>query len=166
MSKENSFDIVSEFDHQELVNAMDQARREIGARFDLKDSGSTLELEENKKIQVTAPDEMKLRNVFDILENKIIKRGLSAHILDAQKVEEALGGKVKQTILLKQGIDKEQAKKIVGEIKKTGLKVQASVQGEQVRVTAKSRDDLQAVITAMKAFGDEQNLPLQFENYR
>ncbi|HEY9687474.1 MAG TPA: YajQ family cyclic di-GMP-binding protein [Coleofasciculaceae cyanobacterium] len=166
MSKDASFDIVSDFDQQELVNALDQTRREIGSRFDLKDSGSTLEMEENKKVVITTTDEFRAKNIYDILENKVTKRGLSPLILDVKEAESALGGKVRQNIELRRGITTETAKKIVSEIKDTKLKVQASIQGDQVRVTGKNRDDLQAVIQAMREFGERQSLPLQFTNYR
>lgn len=166
MSKDASFDIVSDFDQQELVNALDQARREIGTRFDLKDSGSDLELEEGKKVVITTTDEFRAKNIFDILESKVTKRGLSPLILDPQTPEPALGGKVRQVINLKRGLSSEIAKKIVAAIKETKLKVQPSIQGEQVRVTGKNKDDLQAVIQKMREFGDKQSLPLQFTNYR
>ena len=166
MSKDASFDIVSDFDQQELVNALDQTRREIGARFDLKDSGSTVELEEGKKIVITTTDEFRAKNIYDILENKVTKRGLSPLILDMKESEAALGGKVRQVIELKKGISTEIGKKIVAEIKETKLKVQASIQGEQVRVSGKSRDDLQAAIARVREFGEKQSLPLQFTNYR
>lgn len=167
MSKEASFDIVSEFDHQELINALDQARREVGTRFDLKDTGATIELEDdNSKIVITAKDEFGGKNIYDIIENKVTKRGLSPMILDLQKAEEALGGKSRLVVKLKKGINQEQAKKIVGEIKTAKLKVQPSIQGEQIRVSAKSKDDLQEVIQLVRTYGDQQGLPLQFTNYR
>lgn len=167
MSKDSSFDIVSEFDHQELINAMDQARREVGARFDLKDSGSTLELEENNsKIVITSTDEFAAKNIFDILESKATKRGLSPLIFDIQPAEDALGGKTRLTVKLKKGINPESAKKIVTEIKGSKLKVQASIQGEQVRVSGKNKDDLQNVIQLVREYGEKQGLPLQFDNYR
>jgi uncharacterized protein YajQ (UPF0234 family) len=166
MAKDASFDIVSEFDQQELVNALDQTRREIAARFDLKDSGSELDLEENKKIVITTTDEFRAKNIFDILESKVTKRGLSPLILDAQEPESALGGKVRQVINLKRGIETEMAKKIVAEIKDAKLKVQASIQGDQVRVSGKSKDDLQDAIKRVREFGERQSMPLQFTNYR
>jgi len=166
MAKDESFDIVSEFDQQELINALDQARREIGSRFDLKDSGAQIEFVENKHLVLTGPDEFKLKNIFDILENKITKRGLSPHILDPQKVEESLGGKVKQTVQLKKGLKQEMAKEIVAEIKNTKLKVQPSIQGEQIRVSGKNRDDLQLAIQTVREFAARKSLPVQFTNYR
>ena len=166
MAKDASFDIVSEFDKQELVNALDQVKRELTTRFDLKDSNSTVELVEDKAINITTNDEMKLRNIYDILQSKMVKRNLSLKILDPQKVENALGGNVKQEIKLKKGLTTELAKKIVAMIKDTKLKVQASIQGDSVRVTGKSRDDLQDVIKVVRAKEDEIDAPLQFTNYR
>lgn len=166
MSKDASFDIVSEFDQQELVNAMDQTRREIASRFDLKDSNSELELEEGKKIVITTTDDFRAKNIFDILESKVSKRGLNPLILDLQEPESALGGKVRQTINLKKGIETDMAKKIVAEIKECKLKVQASIQGDQVRVSGKSRDDLQEAMKRVREFGERQGMPLQFTNYR
>lgn len=167
MSKDASFDVVSEFDKQELVNALDQVRREIASRFDLKDSGSDVELNaEGTQITVTTTDEFRIRNILDILESKLVKRGLSVNILDAQPVEHALGGNVRQPFKLKQGIDKDLAKKIVATIKDSKLKVQASIQGDQVRVVGKNKDDLQAVIKQLNQCADSWSVPLQFTNYR
>ena len=166
MAKDASFDIVSEFDKQELVNALDQVKRELTTRFDLKDSNSNVELIEDKAINITTNDEMKLKNIYDILQSKLVKRNLSLKILDPQKVENALGGNVKQEIKLKKGLTTELAKKIVAFVKDTKLKVQASIQGDSVRVVGKSRDDLQDVIKAIKAKEDEIDAPLQFTNYR
>lgn len=166
MAKDASFDIVSEFDQQELVNALDQARREIASRFDLKDSGSTVELEEDKRIVITTTDDFRAKNIFDILESKVTKRGLNPLILDVKDAEPALGGKVRQTINLRKGIETDMAKKIVAAIKEAKLKVQASIQGDQVRVSGKNKDDLQEVIQHVREFGDKQSMPLQFTNYR
>ena len=166
MAKDASFDIVSEFDKQELVNAVDQVKRELTTRFDLKDSNSNVEIVEDKAINITTNDEMKLKNIYDILQSKLVKRNLSLKILDPQKVENALGGNVKQEIKLKKGLTTELAKKIVAYVKDTKLKVQASIQGDSVRVVGKSRDDLQDVIKAIKAKEDEIDAPLQFTNYR
>ncbi len=166
MAKDASFDIVSEYDRQELINALDQVKRELTTRFDLKDSNSTIDLVEDKSILITTNDEMKLRNIYDILQSKMVKRNLSLKILDPQKVENALGGNVKQDIKLRKGLSVELAKKIVGFIKDTKLKVQASIQGDSVRVTGKSRDDLQDVIKVIKAKEDAIDAPLQFTNYR
>ena len=111
MAKDASFDIVSEFDKQELTNAIDQVKRELTTRFDLKDSNSDISLEEDKAILITTNDEMKLKNIYDILQSKLVKRNLSLKILDPQKVENALGGNVKQQIKLKKGLSTELAKK-------------------------------------------------------
>lgn len=166
MAKDCSFDIVSEFDKQELVNAVDQVKRELTTRFDLKGSNSDVILDTDKSITITTNDEMKLKNILDILQSKMIKRGLSIKILDAQQVENALGGNVRQIFNLKKGLTQELAKKIVADIKNTKLKVQASIQGEQVRVSGKDKDDLQAVIKMLREKEDNYEIPLQFQNYR
>lgn len=166
MAKDCSFDIVSEFDKQELVNAVDQVKRELNSRFDLKGSDSDVILDSDKSITITTNDEMKLRNILDILQSKMIKRGLSIKILDAQTVENALGGNVRQVFNLKKGLTQELAKKIVADIKNTKLKVQASIQGEQVRVSGKDKDDLQAVIKMLREKEESYDVPLQFQNYR
>lgn len=166
MAKEASFDIVSEFDKQELVNAVDQAKRELISRFDLKNSNSDIELESDKNITITTNDEMKLKNILDILQTKLVKRNLDIKILDAQPVENSLGGNVRQIFKLKKGLSVETGKRIVADIKASKLKVQASIQGEQVRVTGKSRDDLQDVIKLLREKKDVYDLPLQFQNYR
>lgn len=166
MAKDCSFDIVSEFDKQELVNAVDQVKRELTTRFDLKGSNSDVNLDADKSITITTNDEMKLRNILDILQSKMIKRGLSIKILDAQAIENALGGNVRQVFNLKKGLTQELAKKIVADIKNTKLKVQASIQGEQVRVSGKDKDDLQAVIKMLRGNEDNYDVPLQFQNYR
>lgn len=166
MAKECSFDVVSEFDKQELVNAVDQAKRELISRFDLKNSNSQIELEADKTITITSSDDMKLRNILDILQSKMTKRDLSIKILDAQKVESALGGTVRQIFKLRKGLNQELAKKIVSDIKDSKIKVQASIQGDQVRVMGNDKDDLQAVIKLLREKGDSYDYPLQFQNYR
>ena len=166
MAKDCSFDIVSEFDRQELVNAIDQVKRDVASRFDLKDSGSSVELEADKMITVTTSDEMKLKNIYDIMQSKLVKRNLSIRILDAQPVENALGGKVRQIFKLRKGLNQELAKKIVADIKESKKKVQASIQGDQVRVSGKDKDDLQAIIKALREKEDKYDYPLQFTNYR
>ncbi len=166
MAKDCSFDIVSEFDKQELVNAIDQVKREIGSRFDLKGSNSDVILDADKSITITTNDEMKLKNILDILQSKMIKRNLSIKILDAQPIENALGGNVRQVFNLRKGLTQEISKKIVADIKNTKLKVQASIQGEQVRVSGKDKDDLQAVIKTLREKEESYNVPLQFQNYR
>lgn len=166
MAKDCSFDIVSEFDKQELVNAIDQVKRDIVSRFDLKDSGAEVVLDADKSITVTVKDDMKLRNIIDIIQSKMIKRNLSIKILDAQPVENALGGNVRQVFNLKKGLSMELAKKITADIKASKLKVQAAIQGDQVRVSGKSRDDLQEIIKLMKQNEDKYDVALQFTNYR
>lgn len=166
MAKECSFDVVSEFDRQELVNAVDQVKRDVSSRFDLKDSNSDIELEADKTITITTSDDMKLRNIYDILQSKLVKRGLSIKILDAQPVENALGGNVRQIYKLRKGLTQELAKVIVADIKASKIKVQASIQGDQVRVSGKDKDDLQAVIKMLRGNEDKYDYPLQFQNYR
>ena len=166
MAKDSSFDIVSEFDRQELLNAVDQVKRDLQSRFDLKNSNSDIELDSDKSITITTSDDMKLRNIYDILQTKLVKRGLSIKILDAQAVENALGGNVRQVYNLKKGLTQELAKKIVADIKDSRLKVQASIQGDQVRVTGKSKDDLQEVIKLLRSNEEKYDYPLQFTNYR
>ena len=166
MAKDCSFDVVSEFDRQELLNAVEQTKKDIMSRFDLKDSNSSVDLEADKTITITTNDDMKLRNIIDILQGKMVKRNLSIKILDPKPVENALGGNVRQVFELKKGLTQDLAKKIVSTIKDTKLKVQASIQGEQVRVSGKSRDDLQDVIMLFREKEDVFNIPLQFTNYR
>ena len=166
MAKDCSFDVVSEFDKQELVNAVDQAKREINSRFDLKNSNSDINLEADKCITITTNDDMKLRNILDILQTKLVKRNINIKVLDAQPIENALGGNVRQVFNLKKGLSTELAKKIIADIKNSKLKVQASIQGEQVRVSGKSKDDLQEVIKLLKSKEDDYDIPLQFQNYR
>lgn len=166
MAKECSFDIVSEFDKQELLNAVDQTKRDLISRFDLKNSNSDIELEGDKTITITSSDDMKLRNIVDILQTKLAKRNLSIKILDPQKIESALGGTVRQVFNLRKGLTQELAKKIVSEIKDSKIKVQASIQGDQVRVVGKDKDDLQAIIQMLREKSDDFDAPLQFQNYR
>ena len=166
MAKDCSFDIVSEFDRQELVNAVDQVKRDVSSRFDLKDSNSSVELEADKTITITTNDDMKLRNIVDILQTKLVKRNLSTRILDAQPVENALGGQIRQVFKLKKGLTQELAKKIVSDIKDSKKKVQASIQGDQVRVSGKDKDVLQEIIQLLRSNEEKYDYPLQFTNYR
>lgn len=166
MAKECSFDVVSEFDKQELVNAVDQTRRDLISRFDLKNSNSEIELEADKTITITTSDDLKLRNILDILQTKLVKRDLSIKILDPQTVENSLGGKVRQVYKLRKGLTQELAKKLVADIKDSKIKVQASIQGDQVRVSGKDKDDLQAVIKFLRDNAEKYDYPLQFQNYR
>lgn len=163
MAKDASFDIVSNIDMQEMDNAVNQAVKEMTSRFDFKGSKSSIELGE-KDLTLASDDEFKLKSVLDILESKMIKRGISLKSLDFGKIEPASGGTVRQVVKLKQGIDQDNAKKIVKLIKDSKIKVQASVQGDSVRVSGKSRDDLQEVIQLLR--GADLPLDLQFTNYR
>lgn len=166
MAKDCSFDVVSEFDKQELVNAVDQVKRDVSSRFDLKDSNSEIELEGDKSITITTSDDMKLRNIYDILQSKLVKRNLNIRILDPQPVENALGGRIRRVYNLKKGLTQELAKKIVADIKDSKIKVQASIQGDQVRVSGKDKDNLQEVIKMLRNNEEKYDYPLQFTNYR
>ena len=165
MAKDCSFDVVSEFDKQELTNALDQAKRELSSRFDLKNSNSDITIEGDKAITITTSDEMKLKNIYDILISKLAKRNISMRILDAQGVENALGGNVKQVYILKKGLTQDLAKKISAD-KNMKIKVQASIQGDSVRVSGKDKDDLQEVIKMLRSNEEKYDYPLQFTNYR
>lgn len=136
------------------------------SRFDLKDSGAEVELEADKAITITAPDEMKLKNIVDILQSKLVKRNISIRILDAQPIENALGGKVRRAFNLKKGLTQELSKKIVADIKDSKMKVQASIQGDSVRVSGKDKDTLQDVIKLLRLNEEKYDYPLQFTNYR
>ena len=166
MAKDCSFDVVSEFDRQELVNAVDQVKRDVSSRFDLKDSNSEIELDGDKSITITTSDDMKLRNIYDILQTKLVKRNLNIRILDPQPVENALGGRVRRVYNLKKGLTQELEKKIVADIKDSKIKVQASIQGDQVRVSGKDKDNLQEVIKMLRGNEEKYDYPLQFTNYR
>ncbi len=163
MATQSSFDIVSKFDHQELRNAVDQAMREIGTRYDLKDTKTTIEQESNQLV-ISTDTEMSLRAVRDILESKLLRRNLSLKILDYQKEEDAAGGRVRQVAKLREGLSDEFAKELSKRIRSEFKKVSPQIQGDLVRVSAKSRDDLQAVIQSLKQ--EEFATPLQFVNYR
>lgn len=163
MASTYSFDIVSDFDRQELVNALDQAKREIQSRYDLKDSNTSIELSEDT-ITVVTDGNMTLQSVHTILQTKAAKRNLSLKIFDFGKVESASGSRVRQEIHLQKGISTELAKQISKLIRDEFKKVQASIQGDSVRVAAKSKDDLQEVIQRLKQ--EEWPAALQFTNYR
>jgi uncharacterized protein YajQ (UPF0234 family) len=163
MADEHSFDIVSKPNLQELENALQMAMKEISTRFDFKGSISKIS-KEGEKINFISEDEFKLKNVVNILQDKLAKRQVSIRFFDFGKIEEALGGTVKQQAAIKNGIEQEKAKELVKIIKATGLKVQASIQGDQVRVTAKKIDDLQAIIQKLRTL--DFPIPLQFVNYR
>jgi uncharacterized protein YajQ (UPF0234 family) len=163
MAKENSFDIVSKTDYAELTNALNQTNKELSQRFDFKGSKAKAELKE-KDVELTAEDDTRLRNMNDILQGKILKRGISLKALDYQKVEPAAGGTVRQLVKIQQGIPIEKAKEVVKFIKDAKLKVQASIQGETVRVSGKDRDTLQDVMAKLKA--NDFGIDMTFDNYR
>lgn len=163
MAKENSFDIVSKTDYAEVTNAINQTTKEVSQRFDFKGSKANVELTD-KDLLLTAEDETRLRNMNDILQGKLLKRGISLKALDYQKVEVAGGGTVRQVVKIQQGIPIEKAKEIVKFIKDAKLKVQASIQGETVRVSGKDRDTLQDVIAKLKA--NDFGIDMMFDNFR
>ena len=163
MAKENSFDIVSKTDYAEVANALNQTNKEISQRFDFKGSKAKVELKE-KDLELTAEDDTRLRNMNDILQGKILKRGISLKALDYQKAEPAAGGSVRQLVKIQQGIPIDKAKEVVKFIKDSKLKVQASIQGETVRVSGKDRDTLQDVMAKLKA--NDFGIDMQFDNYR
>jgi hypothetical protein len=164
MAQDNSFDIVSKVDIQEVRNAIDQAIKEIRQRFDLKDSHSEVNLEGQESIELASANEYKLEAVKDILAQKLVKRGISLKNISYGKLEPAAGQSVRQKINLQQGIPVEKAKEIVRLVKDSKKKAQASIQGDTVRITSKSRDDLQAVMALLRA--KEMGIDLQFTNYR
>jgi len=163
MAAENSFDIVCKVDMQEVTNALDQARREIDTRYDLKGSKNEVKLEKTD-ITVLVADDMKLKAIIDILQSKLHKRGVPLKALDYGKVEEASGGALRQKITVQQGIPIEKAREIVRLVKDSKVRVQIAIQEDQVRVSGKNRDDLQKIIALVKErdFG----IALQFTNYR
>ncbi len=165
MADQNSFDVVSEVNIQEVKNALDQTVKELQQRFDFKGSKSRVTLEEeDKALVIVSDDDAKLKSVIDILQSKLVKRGVSLKALDYGKVEQALAGTVRQRVAITQGIASDKARDITKAIRDGKFKVQAQIQGDQLRVTSKSRDDLQAVIAFLK--GKDFGIPLQFTNYR
>ena len=163
MAQEFSFDVVSDYDHQELVNAIDQARREIGTRYDFKNLTADIELEK-EQLTLTTEGDMQLRAMTDVIKTKLHKRGLDLKILDPQKAEPAAKGNVRQVVKLKRGINDELSKKLQKQIRTDHPKVQVRIQGDQLRVTARDKDNLQAVIATLRAA--DLDVPLQFTNYR
>jgi uncharacterized protein YajQ (UPF0234 family) len=164
MASDSSFDVVSKVDPQELDNALNQARKEIAGRFDFKHSIASIE-NDATTITVLADDEMKLRNVIDIIQSKAVKRGIDLKAFDLSKEPEAASGSaVRKKIAIRAGIPKDKSKPIIEAIKGSKLKVQAQFQDEQIRVSGKSKDDLQKVMSLLK--GLDYDLPLQFTNYR
>jgi uncharacterized protein YajQ (UPF0234 family) len=159
-----SFDIVSNVDKHELTNAVDQANREVQTRFDFKGSRARFDLASDyEQITLVAPSEFQIKQMMDILQNKLAKRNLDLRILDPQKMEGALH-ETRQELKIRQGINQENAKKITKLIREQKMKVQAAIQGDQVRVSGKKRDDLQTVIELIKE--KKLELPLQFVNFR
>lgn len=165
MADEHSFDIVSRVDLQEVSNAVQQAVKEIGQRFDFKGSKTSVELDKDKsEIGILSDDEYKLKSVIEILKNKLVKRNVPLKTLLFGKIEKAAGETVRQTLTLQQGISTERAKEIVKLIKETKIKAQAEIQKDQVRVRAKKIDDLQSVIAMLKS--KEFDFNIEFINYR
>lgn len=165
MAGDASFDVVSDFDHQELVNALDQARREIGTRFDFKGSKAEIELGKDEII-LRADNESRARAMRDLIESKAIRRSLSLKIFDWGEIEEAGGNTVRQRIGLRRGLPDDLAKKISKLIRDDFPKVKSQIQGDAIRVSAKSRDDLQKVIGRLREESESYPVPLQFQNYR
>lgn len=163
MASDSSFDVVSRVDRQELDNALNQARKEIENRFDFKHSKTNIE-SDDKKITLISDDELKMRNVVDILQSKAVRRGIDIKAFNFGEVEPAAGGTVRQVVTLRSGISKDQSRELLAQIKALKLKVTAQYQDEQIRVSAKSKDDLQRVMSALRSL--EFELPLQFVNYR
>ena len=163
MAAEFSFDVVSEYDHQELVNALDQARREIGQRYDFKNVPAEITEERDQLVLLTDSD-MHLRAMIDIIQSKLHKRGIDLKVLDPQKVEAAAKGNVRQVVKLRKGIADELARDLNKRIRGANQKVQVRIEGDKLRVSSKEKDQLQAVIRFLR----EQDLevPLQFTNYR
>lgn len=163
MAQEFSFDVVSKTEMQEVANAVQQAQKELAQRFDFKGSKSSIELT-GEEIVLLADDEGKMRSVKDILESKLVKRKVSLKALDYAKLEDAATGLVRQRAKIVQGIETEKAKEIVKAIKGAKLKVQASIQSDQVRVTGRNKDELQQAIALIRE--NDYGIPLQFTNYR
>jgi uncharacterized protein YajQ (UPF0234 family) len=165
MPQDFSFDVVSKVDLQEVANAVQQASKEIATRFDFRGSASRIELREKElEIVLISDDEHKMKSVVDVLETKLVRRGVAVKALEYGRIEPAAGGTVRQVARIQQGIPSEKAKEIVKAIKDRKLKVQASIQADQVRVAGRSKDELQSAMTIVRErdFG----LPLQFTNYR
>lgn len=163
MAQQNSFDIVSEVDRAEVTNAINQTIKEVRQRFDFKGSSATVALEANE-LTLTAEDETKLRNMNDIFQQKLVRRGVPLKALSYGNVDPAAGGTVRQKVQIQQGIPQEKAKEVVRFIKDSKAKVQASIQGEIVRVSGKDRDTLQTVIASLK--NKDFGINMQFSNYR
>ena len=165
MAENFSFDIVSDFDRQELVNTIDQVKRETSQRYDLKATNTSIELDQ-ENIFIITDSELTLNSVIDILRQKATKRKLSLKIFDFQSIEVISGNRIKQTINLKKGLNQEIAKKISKEIRNEFKKINVSIQGDNLRVASKSKNDLQLVIKMLDKFEESLNVPLQTNNYR
>jgi hypothetical protein len=163
MAQQNSFDIVSEVDRAEVVNAINQAMKEVRQRFDFKGSTANVALEE-KELVLTAEDETKLRNMNDILQQKLVRRGVPLKAFNYGKAEPAAGGTLRQHVAIQEGIPQDKAKEVVRFIKDSKAKVQAAIQGDVVRITGKDRDTLQDIIAKLKA--KDFGIHMQFTNYR
>ena len=165
MAENFSFDVVSDFDRQELVNTLDQVKREISQRYDLKGTDTSLDLEKDN-IFITTNSELTLNSVIDIIRQKAIKRKLSLKIFDFNSIEVVSGNKVKQTITLKKGLNQEIAKKISKNIRDEIKKINVSINGETLRVMSKSKNDLQLAIKLLENLEETYKIPLQTNNYR
>ncbi len=165
MPSSYSFDVVSEFDQQELVNAIDQLRREVDQRYDLKDSKTKIDIKEDELTIVSLSD-MTIESVKDILLQKATKRNLSLKIFDFQKIETIGGNMVMQVVKLKKGLSQEISKKLSKLVRDNMKKVTASIQGDRLRITGKSKDDLQSAINLIKGQEEDLDIALQFQNYR
>ena len=165
MPSSYSFDVVSEFDQQELVNAIDQLRREVDQRYDLKDSKTKIDINENE-LSIVSLSEMTIQAVKDILLQKATKRNLSLKIFDFQKIESSGGNMVMQNVILKKGLSQEISKKLSKIVRDNLKKITVSIQGERLRITGKNKDDLQSAISLIKQHEDNLDIALQFENYR
>jgi len=160
-----SFDAVSKIDMQEVDNALNQARKEIVQRYDFKGSKTTIDLDSKEnKLTIISDDDFKVKSVVDIVQGKMIKRGISVKALKLGKIEPAAGGLARQVITLQSGIDKENAKKITTLVKNSGLKVQAQIMGDQLRISGKAKDDLQAIMQMIR--DADFDFAVQFVNYR
>lgn len=163
MAKEESFDVVSKVDMQEVDNAVNQARKEISQRYDFKNSKTQINVEEGN-VKIVTENDFRLRSIVDVLQSKMINRKVAVKNLEFGKIEEAAGGMVRQLIKIKQGIETDIAKQMVKDIKGTKVKAQAQIMGDQLRVSGKSRDALQTVIHFLKE--NDYGVELQFVNYR
>ncbi len=163
MAKDNSFDVVSKTDYSEVDNALNQTRKELSQRFDFKGSKTLITVHE-KDLIISAEDDIKLKNLNEIMQSKLVRRGVSLKALSYGPKEPAAGGTVRQIIKIQQGIPQDKAKEIVKYIKRVKMKVQASIQGDLVRVSGKKRDDLQAVMAKLKK--KDFGIDMQFDNYR